>query len=82
MFSTGVNLGEKVSPLNLKLCWVIKLVFVFWALQMEPEDRLHVASVIVDAVFHGFLEHTVHIVTLKNLTLVRSLDRWLVEKIH
>ena len=49
---------------------------------MEPEDRLHVASVIVDAVFHGFLEHTVHIVTLKNLTLVRSLDRWLVEKIH
>ena len=49
---------------------------------MEPEDGLHVASVIVDAVFQRFLEHTVHIVTLKNFTLIGSLDRRLVEKVH
>ena len=75
--STGVS--EEVTELALKLNGVIKLSGSLGALEVEPQNAVHDASIVEDLISHGFLEEAVHVVLLKSGTLIRSLLRGLVE---
>ena len=75
--STGVS--EEVTELALELNGVIKLSGSLGALEVEPQNAVHDASIVEDLISHGFLEEAVHVVLLKSGTLIRSLLRGLVE---
>ena len=75
--STGVS--KEVTELALELNGVIKLSGSLGALEVEPQNAVHDASIVEDLISHGFLEEAVHVVLLKSGTLIRSLLRGLVE---
>ena len=74
--------GEEVTELKLEVTWVIESLCMLGALQVEPKDGVHDASVVEDAVFQCLLHQTVDIVFFEGGAFVRPLHGWLVEKVH
>ena len=80
----GIKFGvsEEVPELELKSVGVIEGLDMARALQVEPEDGVHDALVVEDAVFQRLLEHAVDVVLFQGLALVGPLHRRLVKKVH
>ena len=75
-------LGEHVSELDLEDVVIVECGGALGALQMEPQDAIHVALVRQHFIFNGLLHQAAHIVLFKSIALVTPLYRWLVKKVH
>ena len=62
----SAGLGEEVAELALELVGVIELGCGLGALEVEPEDAVHDATVREHLVSHGLLQQAVHVVLFKS----------------
>ena len=73
---------EELLELKFKVAWVIKSSSVLGALQVEPKDRVHHASIVQHTVLQCLLHQTVDIIFFEGSTFVWPLHWWLIEKVH